>query len=133
MTDHIGGQVPAGFGVMAGALPHVRSGKLIALAVSGRQRSAQLPALPTVAESGYPGFEVEVGYFVMVPAKTPKPWSGRSRARCGVRSPSRRSGAHPRARHGPGGGDVRGRRRPWIAVEHDKRAKVIREKGIRAE
>ena len=43
MTDHIGGQVPAGFGVLAGALPHIRSGKLVALAVSGRQRSAQLP------------------------------------------------------------------------------------------
>src|SRR6185436_12316141 len=71
MTDHIAGQVPAGFGVFGGALPHIRSGKLLALAVSGKQRMPQLPAVPTVAESGYPGFEVEVGYFVMIAGRTP--------------------------------------------------------------
>src|SRR6185436_20703001 len=71
MTDHIAGQVPAAFGVFGGALPHIRAGKIIALAVSGKQRTPQLPAVPTVGESGYPGFEVEVGYYVMIAGKTP--------------------------------------------------------------
>ena len=134
MTDHIGGQVPAGFGVMAGALPHVRSGKLVALAVSGRQRSAQLPAVPTVAESGYPGFEVEVGYFVMVPAKTPEALVRE------VEGKVRRALAEPAVQEriralgmDPAGAMSAADAAKWIAVEHDKWAKVIREKGIRAE
>ena len=134
MTDHIAGQVPAGFGVLAGALPHIRSGKLLALAVASRRRSAQLPGVPTLAESGYPGFEVEVGYYLMLPAKTPDNVARKSKAGCGACWPKRRSwrnirvlGIEP-APGMPAEDAVR-----WIAVEHDKWAKVIREKGIRAE
>jgi tripartite-type tricarboxylate transporter receptor subunit TctC len=134
MTDHIAGQVPAGFGVFAGALPHIRSGKLVALAVSGRQRVPQLPAVPTVAESGYPGFEMEIGYFVMLPAKTPdataKEVEGRLRralADPAVQEKVRALGMEP----APAMSSADAVK--WIATEHDKWAKVIREKGIRAE
>jgi tripartite-type tricarboxylate transporter receptor subunit TctC len=71
MNDLVGGQVAAAFVALPVALPHVKTGKLVALAVSGSQRAAQLPDVPTVAESGYPGFEVMTGYLVAVPAKTP--------------------------------------------------------------
>ena len=134
IADHIAGQVPAGFGVFAGALPHVRSGKLIALAVSGKQRSAQLPAVPTVSESGYPGFEVEVGYFVMLPGKTPDAVTKEVEAklRRALKEPSvlervRTLGIEP----SPDMSSDDAAR--WIVLEHDKWAKVIRDKSIRAE
>ena len=134
MTDHIGGQVPAGFGVFAGALPHIRAGKLVALAVSGRQRTPQLPAVPTVAESGYPGFEMEVGYFVLLSSKTPE---GSVRE---VEGKLRRALAEPAIQEKvralgmePAPAMSSADALKWIATEHDKWAKVIREKGIRAE
>jgi len=134
MTDHIAGQVPAGFGVYAGALPHVRSGKLVALAVSGRQRGAQLPDVPTVSESGYPGFEIEVGYFAMLPAKTPDAVTNavetklrRALTEAAVQERIRALGIEP----APGMSADEGAR--WIAAQHEKWAKLIREKGIRAE
>jgi tripartite-type tricarboxylate transporter receptor subunit TctC len=55
------------------ALPQVRAGKLKALAVTTLKRSAQLPDVPTVAESGLPGFEYSNWYGFLVPSKTPKP------------------------------------------------------------
>jgi tripartite-type tricarboxylate transporter receptor subunit TctC len=52
-------------------LPFVRDGKLRALAVTSLGRSATAPELPTVAESGYPGFDVTIWYGLLAPAKTP--------------------------------------------------------------
>jgi tripartite-type tricarboxylate transporter receptor subunit TctC len=53
------------------ALPHVESGKLRALAVTGLARLATMPNVPTVAESGYPGFEASNWYAFVAPGKTP--------------------------------------------------------------
>jgi tripartite-type tricarboxylate transporter receptor subunit TctC len=134
MTDHIAGQVPAGFGVFGGALPHIRAGKIVALAVSGKQRMPQLPAVPTVGESGYPGFTVEVGYFVMIAGKTPDNLTREVevRARRALADPAiqeriRALGIEP----APAMSAEEGLK--WIATEHDKWAKVIREKNIKAE
>jgi tripartite-type tricarboxylate transporter receptor subunit TctC len=69
----IGGQVKLGFGPILPAIPHVKAGRLKALGVSGAQRSAAAPDIPTIAEQGMPGFEVNSWYGVFVPAKTPKP------------------------------------------------------------
>ena len=72
ITDVIGGQVPL---VAVNALevqPHVRSGKLRVLAVLSSTRSAIFPDVPTIAESGYPGFEASVWYGLVAPAATPK-------------------------------------------------------------
>ncbi len=72
IVDVMAGQVNAIFAVTTGVLPHVKSGKLKALAVSSAKRSTLAPDLPTVAESGYPGFDASFAYALMAPAGTSK-------------------------------------------------------------
>jgi tripartite-type tricarboxylate transporter receptor subunit TctC len=71
VTDLISGQVDATFTGTPAVLPHIRSGRLRALAVSSPSRIAALPEVPTVAESGYPGFEADQWYGIVAPAGTP--------------------------------------------------------------
>ena len=71
IVDVIAGQIPMFFGNMASALPHVKSGKVKALAVTGRTRSPAMPQLPTIAESGLPGYEVYEWNALFAPAGTP--------------------------------------------------------------
>jgi tripartite-type tricarboxylate transporter receptor subunit TctC len=70
-TDLIAGQVPAMFNNPVNAVPQVRANTLRALAVTGSKRLSLLPDLPTVAESGYPGFETRTWYGVFGPAGLP--------------------------------------------------------------
>lgn len=72
LTDLLGGQIPMMFITIPPAIPHVRAGKLRALAVSSAKRAAILPDVPTVAETGVPGFEVYEWQGVVAPAGTPK-------------------------------------------------------------
>ncbi|WP_454055732.1 Bug family tripartite tricarboxylate transporter substrate binding protein [Cupriavidus sp. Marseille-Q8015] len=72
-TAIVGGQVQAGFMVPAIAMPQVQSGKLRVLAVTTTGRTSLLPSVPTVAESGYPGFEAISWQAVLAPAGTPAP------------------------------------------------------------
>jgi tripartite-type tricarboxylate transporter receptor subunit TctC len=71
VTDLIAGQVDATFTGIPAVLPHVRSGRLRALAVSSPRRLPVLPEVPTVAESGYAGFEADQWYGLVAPAGTP--------------------------------------------------------------
>jgi tripartite-type tricarboxylate transporter receptor subunit TctC len=71
VIDVIGGRVDTLFAVTAGVLPQVKAGKLKPLAVSSPQRSPLAPDVPTIAEVGYPGFDVQFGYALMAPAGTP--------------------------------------------------------------
>ena len=71
IVDVVGGQVKLGMLGMAPALPHIKSGKLNAIAVTGRSRSVALPQTPTVAESGLSGFETGQWQGMVVPAGTP--------------------------------------------------------------
>ena len=71
VTDVIAGQVDCTFTGAPAVIAHVRSGRLRALAVSSPQRLAALPDVPTVAESGYPGFEADQWYGLVAPAGTP--------------------------------------------------------------
>lgn len=73
VTDLVSGQVAMFITNMPSVLPMVKANRLRALAVTSLQRSALVPDLPTVAESGIPGFEVIVWYGVLAPAATPKP------------------------------------------------------------
>jgi tripartite-type tricarboxylate transporter receptor subunit TctC len=71
IPDLVGGRVTMMFSPMAVALPLVREGKLRALAVTPLRRSSAAPELPTIAESGYPGFEVALWNGLLAPARTP--------------------------------------------------------------
>ena len=72
MTDLIGGVVPLAMPTIPGALGHIETGKLRALAVSGAQRSAALPAVPTVAEAGVAGYDATTWYALLGPAAMPR-------------------------------------------------------------
>jgi tripartite-type tricarboxylate transporter receptor subunit TctC len=72
MTDLLGGQVEMFFGNMLSVIPQVRAGKLRALAVTSPERSPAAPEVPTVAESGYPGFEANTWFGLLAPVGTPK-------------------------------------------------------------
>jgi tripartite-type tricarboxylate transporter receptor subunit TctC len=71
LTDLIGGQVSLTFGTSASVMPHVRTGRLRALATTGAQRSPALPDIPTVAESGVPGYAAGLWYGFVGPARMP--------------------------------------------------------------
>ena len=73
ITDTIGGQVPLVAINALEALPQVRSGRLKVLAVLSPNRSANFSEVPTIAESGFPGFEASVWYGLVAPVATPKP------------------------------------------------------------
>ena len=68
VTDLISGQIKFGFVGTAGVMPHVRAGRLKAFAVSSAQRARLAPDIPTLAESGYPGFTVDIYFVLMAPA-----------------------------------------------------------------
>jgi tripartite-type tricarboxylate transporter receptor subunit TctC len=72
LIDLVGGQMQVMFCNLTAALPHVKSGRLRALAVTGDSRSSAVPALPTVIEAGLPGYLVVTWYGIMVPAGTPR-------------------------------------------------------------
>ena len=72
LTDLIAGQVQAFFPVPINAISHVKSGRLRALAITGENRLATLAQVPTFAEAGLPGFDMETWYGVAVPGATPK-------------------------------------------------------------
>jgi tripartite-type tricarboxylate transporter receptor subunit TctC len=71
-TDLIGGQIAISFDTVTPVLPHIRGGKLRALAVTTARRSAALPDVPTVAEAALPGFDLGSWFGILAPAATPK-------------------------------------------------------------
>jgi len=73
MTDAIGGQVPLAIGTVFLANPHVKGGKVRALAVTSAKPSPELPGVATVAEQGVPGFSALAWWGVIAPARTPRP------------------------------------------------------------
>ena len=72
MGDALGGSIPLVFTAIAGAMPHLKSGKLVPIAVSSRTRSPSLPNTPTFIESGVPDFDVSSWVGILAPAKTPR-------------------------------------------------------------
>ena len=71
MTDAVAGHVPLSIGSVFVTKPHIDSGRMRPLAVTSPKRSPDLPNVPTIAESGYPGFEAPAWWAVLAPAKTP--------------------------------------------------------------
>jgi tripartite-type tricarboxylate transporter receptor subunit TctC len=72
MTDLLGGRIDMYVGVPSTVAPHVDAGKTRALATTGDKRTSMMPGVPTVAESGYPGFEAINWYAFVAPGRTPK-------------------------------------------------------------
>ena len=73
VADLLAGQVQVVFADPVSALAHVRAGTLLALAVTSKERSPVAPNVPTIAESGYPGFDAVAWHGIMAPAGTPVP------------------------------------------------------------
>jgi len=71
LTDLVGGRLQFFFGVILSSMPQIKSGKINALAVTSSSRSPSFPDLPTMVETGIPGFVVDNWYAAAVPAKTP--------------------------------------------------------------
>jgi len=72
MIDLLGGQVQVMFNNLVELAPHIKAGKLRALAVATPKRISAMPDLPTIAEAGVPGYEVFLWYGMVAPAGTPK-------------------------------------------------------------
>ena len=70
--DLLGGRLELGSAVVASAMPHITSGRLRALGVTGCKRVPQLPQVPTIAEGGVPGYEFTAYYALLLPAKVPR-------------------------------------------------------------
>jgi tripartite-type tricarboxylate transporter receptor subunit TctC len=72
ISDALAGNIQMGFGTLLSTRAHMKAGRLRLLAVSTRERAAAAPELPTVAESGLPGYEVDQWYGVIISAKVPR-------------------------------------------------------------
>jgi len=133
LTEVIAGQVHALFSLALAAIPQVKAGRVRALAITSARRSALAPELPTVAEVGFPGFEV-VGWFGwLTPARTPPEIVNR------LNGEIVRILGEPQTKERllALGADPVGNTAPafaaFIRSEHGKWARVIRQAGIRAE
>ena len=133
LTDTMAGRIGFFFSPISAALPHVRDGKLVALAVSSGKRASTLPNVPTIAESGLPGFDYNL-------------WVGRLRAgrhtgRCRREDQPRRQSRAARARgpraHGGarrgGDADAPRRVRQVHAQRNGRAAKVVKAAGIKVQ
>ncbi len=72
LTDLMGGQIQYAFEGMTGSTPHLKGGRLIAVAQTRAKRSASYPSVPTVAEQGYPGFDAGIWFALVAPAQLPQ-------------------------------------------------------------
>ena len=72
LTDLIGGQIQYSFDTMTAATPHVKNGRVIALAQTRTKRAKGHPTVPTMQEEGYPGFEATTWYGLVGPGKLPR-------------------------------------------------------------
>jgi tripartite-type tricarboxylate transporter receptor subunit TctC len=132
-TGLITGEVQMGIAGVSTMLPHAKSGKVRALAVTGAKRSPAAPDLPTVAENGLPGYTFDVWYGVFATSKTPRVTLNKINADIGT---ALRDGETVRRFAAAGvdliGGSVEDSNK-YLQAEMAKWSKVIREAGIKAD
>lgn len=133
MTDLIAGRLDLYFDNMPGVLPHVREGRVRAIAVAGAARASVLPELPTMAEAGLPGFEASAWFGMAAPGGTPPAMVARINAAVlaaladpGLRARLAQAGAEP------GRLDATGFAR-FVEAEREKWGRVVRASGASAE
>ena len=134
MADLLAGQVQLMFDNLANALPQVKAGRLRALAVTTLARSPAMPELPTIAESGLPGFDLTTWFGVMAPARTPPEIVVKLNAEIvralnakDMRERLEKMGAEPPPNNTPE------RFAAFIGSEAAKYAKVVRDSGAKVE
>ena len=134
MADLLAGQVQLMFDNLANALPNVKAGRLRALAVTTLARSPAMPELPTIAESGLPGFDLTTWFGVLVPAGTPPEIVAKLNAEIvralnakDMRERLEKMGAEPPANNTPEHFAA------FIRAEAAKYAKVVDESGARVD
>lgn len=133
LTDLIGGQIQYSFDTMTAATPHVKSGKAIAIAQTRQKRAAAYPNVPTMHESGFPGFEATTWYGLVGPGKLPTPIAQRMNEDMNkvfnmpdVQEKFAQFGAED-------GGGSREKFGKFIASEAKQWAKVVKEANVKAE
>jgi tripartite-type tricarboxylate transporter receptor subunit TctC len=133
LTDLIGGQIQYSFDTMTAATPHVKSGKAIAIAQTRQKRAAGHPNVPTMAESGFPGFEATTWYGLVGPAKLPAAMAKRMNEDINkvlvmpdVMEKLEASGAED-------GGGTPEKFASFMKVEQTKWAKVIKDGGVKGD
>ena len=133
LADLLSGQVQLMFSSVVAILPHIKAGKLRGLATTGAKRLASLPELPTIAESGLPGYEASSWYGILAPAGTPRDIVARLNAELGkaldqpeVRASLIAEGAEP------AGGSPEAFA-AHIRSEMERLGKLIRDANIRLE
>jgi len=73
IADALAGNIQVGYGTLLSSRGHYKAGRLRPLAISAKQRSSTAPELPTIAESGVPGYEVDQWYGIITSSKVPRP------------------------------------------------------------
>lgn len=129
----LAGESQAIFGSVSATLAHLKSGKLVALGTTGLKRSQAAPQYPTLAEQGYPGFEVTSWYALMGPAKLPQPIVSRLNAAVqeALRAPDVRTQMERQGLEPTGGSPQQARAHLEREIATWKR--VIRDAGIKAQ
>ncbi len=133
MNDALGGNVPLSIGSVFLTKPHIDSKRLRALAVTTSKRSANLPDVPTIAESGYTGFDAPAWWAVLAPAKTPPEIVRRMNEEIAkvLRLPEVREKLSAQGIDIVGGSPEASR--AFIEAQIDIWAKVVKDNGIKAE
>ena len=133
IVDQLGGHSHFSYGTLMQALPHIKSGKLRAIGVGGLKRHVSLSEVPTVAESGVPGYEASNWWGILAPAGTPKAIIDKLQKELSVIMSSAEAkkmfldnGAEADMMNSAEFG-------PYIFSETDKWGRVIRQAGIKAE
>ncbi len=133
LTDTLGGQVQSFMSSVPSALAQIKGGRLRAIAVTAAKRAPELPEVPTIAESGYQGFEATTWYGLLAPAGTPAAIIARLNAEVNraLKTPE------VRERLASEGGEALGgspeQFASFLRAEHAKWGRVVRESGARAE
>ena len=133
VNDLLGGHVQVYFATIPSVIQHIEAGALKALAVTSTKRVAELPQVPTVAESGVPGFDVTAWFGLFAPAKTPRPvieLLNRETVKILAMPDVKEKMAAHGIQAGGGTPEALGQ---FLGTEIDKWGKVVREAGIRAQ
>ena len=133
LTDLIGGQVQIMFDNLPSALPQIKGGKLRAVAVTSSKRAPALPDVPTISESGLPGFEASSWFGVLAPAGTPAPIVARINAEVNkwLQSADAREKLLSQGAEAAGGSPEQFA--AHIRAESDKWAKVVKASGAKVD